>query len=246
MSASPQVGAVSRSGVGAAPQVGAAQQVGAAPPSGRTKVRKSERAAYDRSAIYAILDEALICHVGFVVDEQPYVIPTIHARVEDRLYIHGAAATRMLRVMRGGAPVCVTVTLLDGLVMARSAFHHSMNYRSVVVLGTAADVTDAGEKLNALQAIVEHIAPGRWADCRRPNSKELVRTQVLSLPISEASAKVRTGPPGDEAEDYDLGVWAGEIPLKLTASPPIDDPVLSSGIVAPDYAARYERGDRTA
>ena len=214
------------------------------PPSARTRVRKSERAVYDRSAIDAILDEALICHVGFVVDGQPYVIPTIHARVEDRLYIHGAAATRMLRVMRGGAPMCVTVTLLDGLVMARSAFHHSMNYRSVVVLGTATEVTDAGQKLNALQAIVEHIAPGRWADCRRPNSKELVRTQVLSLSVSEASAKVRTGPPVDEDEDYALGVWAGEIPLTLTASPPIDDPVLLSGVVVPDYAALYERGDR--
>jgi nitroimidazol reductase NimA-like FMN-containing flavoprotein (pyridoxamine 5'-phosphate oxidase superfamily) len=214
------------------------------PPSARTRVRKPERAVYDRSAIDAVLDEALVCHVGFVVDGQPYVIPTIHARVEDRLYIHGAAATRMLRVMRGGAPMCVTVTLLDGLVMARSAFHHSMNYRSVVVLGTATEVTDAGQKLNALQAIVEHIVPGRWADCRRPNSKELVRTQVLSLSVSEASAKVRTGPPVDEDEDYALGVWAGEIPLRLTASPPIDDPVLLSGIVAPDYAALYERGDR--
>src|SRR5919106_371600 len=196
--------------------------ISAGPPSVRTRIRKSDRASYDRAAIDAILDEALICHVGFAVEDQPFVIPMIHARVDDRLYFHGAPATRMLRVMRRGAPVCVTVTLLDGLVMARSAFHHSMNYRSVVVLGTATEVTDAGQKLNALQAIVEHIAPGRWADCRRPNSKELVRTQVLSLSVSEASAKVRTGPPVDENEDYALGVWAGEIPLRLTASPPID------------------------
>jgi uncharacterized protein len=212
-----------------------------APPSPRTRIRKSERAVYDRAAIDSILDEALTCHVGFVVDEQPYVIPTIHARIGDRLYIHGAPATRMLRVMRGGAQVCVTVTLLDGLVMARSAFHHSMNYRSVVVLGGAREVTDDGEKLDALHAIVEHIARGRWEDCRRPNSKELARTQVLRLPISEASAKARTGPPVDDDEDHDLDVWAGVIPLELKASQPVDDPRLRHGLRSPDYAVHYER-----
>lgn len=216
----------------------------AAPPSVRTRVRKSERAAYDRPAIDAILDEALICHVGFVVDGQPFVIPTIHARAGDRLFIHGARATRMLRVMRGEVPVCVTVTLLDGLVMARSAFHHSMNYRSVVVLGTASAITDDVEKLDALRSIVEHIAPGRWEDCRGPDTKEFAQTQVLSVPISEASAKVRTGPPIDEEDDYDLDVWAGVIPLRLMASAPVDDPLLAAGIAVPGYAVGYERGAR--
>ena len=215
--------------------------IGGAPPSPRTRVRKSDRAVYDRAVVAAILDEALFCHVGFVVDDQPYVIPTIHARVDDLLYIHGAPATRMLRAMRGGVPVCVTVTLVDGLVMARSAFHHSMNYRSAVVLGTATQVTDAGEKLEALEAIVEHVAPGRRAHCRAPNSKELAQTQVLSVPISEASAKVRTGPPVDDDDDLDLDVWAGVIPLKLAVAMPIDDPLLQAGIAAPDYAVRYER-----
>ena len=212
-----------------------------APTSSRTRVRKSERAVYDRTAIDAILDEGLICHVGFIVEGQPFVIPTIHARVEDRLYIHGAPATRMLRVMRGGSPVCVTVTLLDGLVMARSAFHHSMNYRSVVVLGGAREVTDASEKLDAIEAIVEHVARGRWMDCRHPNSKELAGTQVLSLPITESSAKMRTGPPIDDDGDHALDVWAGVIPMELTSSPPIDDPLLRPGIPTPEYAVRYER-----
>ena len=216
----------------------------ASAPSPRTSVRVADRGVYDRAAIDAILDEALICHVGFVADGQPFVMPTIHARIDDRLYVHGAAATRMLRVMRSGAPVCVTATLLDGLVMARSAFHHSMNYRSAVVLGTAVEVTDAEEKLTVFRAIVEHVAPGRWADCRRPSSKEFARTRVLSLPISEASAKVRSGPPVDDEDDYALGVWAGEIPLRLTALPPIDDPALPSGIPPPPYAVRYERDPR--
>jgi len=211
------------------------------PPSARTRVRKSERADYDRAVIDAILDEALTCHVGFAVDGQPYVIPTIHARIEDRLYVHGAPATRMLRVMRGGTPVCVTVTLLDGLVMARSAFHHSMNYRSVVVLGNATVVEDPDEKLAALRAIVEHIASGRWVDCRRPNPKELAQTQVLSVLVSEASAKVRTGPPVDDDADHDLDVWAGVIPLRLSASAPVPDPLLRPALTAPDYAVNYER-----
>lgn len=215
--------------------------ISAGPPSVRTRIRKSDRASYDRAAIDAILDEALICHVGFAVEDQPFVIPMIHARVDDRLYFHGAPATRLLRVMRRGAPVCVTVTLLDGLVMARSAFHHSMNYRSAVVLGTATEVTDAGEKLEALEAIVEHIAPGRREHCRAPNSKELAQTQVLLVPISEASAKVRTGPPVDDDEDHGLDVWAGVVPLRLEASAPIDDPLLRAGIAVPDYALRYER-----
>jgi uncharacterized protein len=165
------------------------------PPTPRTRVnRLPARGSYDRAAVYAILDEALSCHVGFVTDGQPFVIPTIHARIGDRLYVHGAMASRMLSVMSKGVPLCVTVTLVDGLVLARSAFHHSMNYRSVVILGTAQDVTDPEEKGRALDAIVEHVMPGRLAEVRAPNESELKRTRVLSLPIEEASAKIRTGP----------------------------------------------------
>jgi nitroimidazol reductase NimA-like FMN-containing flavoprotein (pyridoxamine 5'-phosphate oxidase superfamily) len=190
----------------------------------RTTVRRlPDRGVYDRDTIYAILDEALICHVGFVVDGQPFVIPTIHWRDGDTLYVHGSAASRMLRALRGGVDACVTVTILDGLVLARSAFNHSMNYRSVVVLGKAREVSDRDEKLRALDRLVNHITPERAAEVRPPNESELRQTIVLALPLSEASAKVRSGPPIDEEEDYALGVWAGVVPISMVKGEPIRD-----------------------
>ena len=208
----------------------------------RTTVRRlPKRAAYDRQTVYSILDEALICHVGFVVEGKPVVIPTIHARLNDRLYVHGSEASRMLRTLREGVDVCVTVTLLDGLVIARSAFHHSMNYRSVVVYGVATEVSDRGEKLTALETIVEHVVPGRSADARGPSEVELRGTIVLSLPLEEVSAKIRTGGPIDDDEDYALPIWAGEIPLNLTPGVPIGDSRLSPEVALPDYVARYRR-----
>jgi nitroimidazol reductase NimA-like FMN-containing flavoprotein (pyridoxamine 5'-phosphate oxidase superfamily) len=193
----------------------------------RTKVRRlPSRGAYDTETIYAILDEALICHVGFAVDGQPFVIPTIHWRDGDTLYFHGSAASRMLRTLRGGVDACVTVTLLDGLVMARSAFHHSMNYRSVVVFGKAREVADREEKLRALERLVEHIAPGRSAEVRGPSESELRQTLVLALPLHEASAKVRTGPPVDDVDDYKLPVWAGVVPISIVKGTPVEDVTL--------------------
>ena len=190
----------------------------------RTTVRRlSDRGVYDRQAIHAILDEALICHVGFVVDGQPVVIPTIHVRVGDTLYFHGSAASRMLRSLRNGVEACVTVTLLDGLVLARSAFHHSMNYRSVVVFGKGREVTDREEKLQALDALVDHVVPGRAAVVRAPNELEIKQTLVIALPLAEASAKVRTGPPVDDEADYALDVWAGVVPMALVKGEPIRD-----------------------
>jgi len=200
-------------------------------PTERTRLRRlPPRGVFERDAVYRILDEALTCHVGFVVDGQPYVIPTIHARVGDRLVLHGSAASRMLRTIAGGVPVCVTVTLVDGLVLARSAFHHSMNYRSVVVLGTAVAVTDEAERVAALEAIVEHVVPGRSREVRAPNAKELKATAVLALPLVEASAKVRTGGPIDDEEDLILPCWAGIIPLRLMPQAPIADTQLAAGI----------------
>ena len=185
-------------------------------PTQRTRVvREPQRAVYDRSAAYKILDEGFICHVGFVVDGQPFVIPTGYGRSGDNLYIHGSAASRMLRNLDKGVDVCVTVTLLDGIVLARSIFNHSMNYRSVVVLGTAVAVQDPEEKLKALRALSEHILPGRWAESRQPNEKELKATLVMRLPIEEFSAKVRQGPPIDDEEDYSFPTWAGVIPLEM-------------------------------
>jgi hypothetical protein len=200
-------------------------------PTQRSTIKRlPKRATYDSETVYQILDEGLVCHVGFVVDGQPYVIPTAYGRVEDRLYIHGSPASRMLRTLQEGIPVCVTVTLLDGLVLARSAFHHSMNYRSVVIFGTATIVSEPEEKLKALHAFTEHVVPGRWEEVRQPSRNELAGTLVLSLPIVEASAKVRTGPPIDDEADYSLPVWAGEIPLRLVAGVPVDDPRLQAGI----------------
>jgi len=191
------------------------------PPTARTQVKRHpERGEYDRATIHAILDEALICHVGFAVDGQTYVIPTIHARDGDMLYLHGSPASRMLKSIKQGIDVCVTATLLDGLVLARSVYNHSMNYRSVVVLGCANEVTDREEKLRAMECVVEHVVPGRWNEARRPNEKELRSTTILALPIEEASAKIRTGPPVDFEDDMELPVWAGVIPLDLQRGRP--------------------------
>jgi uncharacterized protein len=211
-------------------------------PSPRVRVRRlPKRAAYDRATIDPILDEALVCHLGFVVNGQPFVIPTLHARVGDRLYVHGSSASRMLGTLARGAPACVTVTLIDGLVLARSAFHHSINYRSVVLLGTATPVVDPDEKIEALQAVTNHIVPGRWDDVRPPTAQELKATSVLCLPLDEVSAKVRTGPPVDDDEDYALDVWAGVVPLALKAGAPVTDPLLKDGIRVPRYASSYRR-----
>ncbi len=211
-------------------------------PTARTRVvREPQRAIYDRAAAYQILDEGFICHVGFVSDGQPFVIPTGYGRVGDNLYIHGSAASRMLRHLDRGLPVCVTVTILDGLVLARSIFNHSMNYRSVVILGNAVLVDDPAEKLEALRLLSEHILPGRWVESRQPNEKELKATSVLRLPIDEFSAKVRQGDPIDDEEDYSFPTWAGVIPLEITAGDPINDPRLAEFTKTPTYAIRYSR-----
>jgi nitroimidazol reductase NimA-like FMN-containing flavoprotein (pyridoxamine 5'-phosphate oxidase superfamily) len=204
-------------------------------------VRSRERGRYDRDTINAIVDEALICHVGFSADGQPYVIPTTHARIDDQLYIHGSVGSRMLKNMRKGIPVCVTITLLDGLVLARSAFHHSMNYRSAVILGTAHEVTEEQEKRIAFDALVNHIVAGRAADVRPADTQELKATSVLRLPITEASAKVRRGPPIDAEEDYALKCWAGVLPMQLLPGHPIDDPRLEFGTPVPPAVAAYRQ-----
>jgi len=211
-------------------------------PTQRTTIhRMPTRATYDRVVVEAILDEGLYCHLGFTVDGQPYVIPTIHARADDRLYVHGSSASRMLRSLKTGVPMCVTVTILDGLVFARSAFHHSVNYRSVVVFGVALEVTDPQEKYDALKAVVDHVAPNRWDDVRRPTEQELKATSVLRLPLEEVSAKIRTGPPLDDEEDYLLPCWAGELPLRLTPQVPLPDPRLPSETSVPSYIRAYQR-----
>jgi uncharacterized protein len=211
-------------------------------PTERTKVRRlPDRGKYDSESVYGILDEAFICHVGFVVESQPYVIPTGFARVGDTLYIHGSAASRMLRTLADGVQVCVTVTLIDGIVMARSGFHSSMNYRSVVILGRATQVEGRDEKLAAMAAFSEQVMPGRWKDLRETTDAELKGTLVLSLPLKEVSAKVRSGPPKDDEVDYALPLWAGIVPLKLTAGNPINDPRLPTGIDPPGYARNYKR-----
>jgi uncharacterized protein len=211
-------------------------------PSARTRVvREADRGVYDRETVYRILDEGFLCHAGFVVDGQPFVIPTSYGRKDASLYIHGSAASRMLRQMKDGVPVCITVTLLDGLVLARSVFNHSMNYRSVVILGTATLVDDPQDKLAALQLLSEHILPGRWEDARQPNERELKQTSVLRVPIEEFSAKVRTGPPIDDEEDYSFPTWAGVVPLEMVAGKPIDDARLLPGTLVPGYAQRYTR-----
>jgi uncharacterized protein len=208
----------------------------------RTKLKRlPKRGHFDRETVYGILDEGFICHVGFAPEGQPFVIPTGYARVDDKLYIHGSQASRMLRTLSGGVEACVTVTIIDGLVLARSAFHHSMNYRSVVIFGCATLVEEREEKLAALLALSEHIIRGRWAEVREPTEQELKMTTVLSLPLVEASAKIRTGPPLDDEEDYALPVWAGVIPLRLEAGEPVADERLMRGIEVPAYAREYKR-----
>ena len=212
------------------------------PNQDRTRVRRlPERAVFDQGQIDAIVDEALICHVAFVHDDYPVVIPTIHARNGDVLYIHGSPAGRMLRNLKRGAQVCVNITIIDGLVMARAPFHSSMNYRSVVIFGEARFVADPDEKWEALRLITEHVAPGRWDDSRLPNDKETRATSVLALPMDEASAKVRTGPPDDDEADYELPLWAGVVPLQMVAGQPVDDPDLRVQVAVPDYLAHYRR-----
>jgi nitroimidazol reductase NimA-like FMN-containing flavoprotein (pyridoxamine 5'-phosphate oxidase superfamily) len=204
-------------------------------------VREPQRAVYDRESIDKMLDEAFVCHVGFSVAGQPYVIPTMFARVGDAIYFHGSAASRMLRNLSDGLAVCITVTLTDGLVLARSVFNHSMNYRSVVALGKATLVDSPEEKLEALHAFTEKIVPGRWNDARQPSEKELKATSILRLPLTEVSAKVRSGPVEDDVPDYALSVWAGIVPLRLTAGAPIRDERCDPAIPAPAYATRFER-----
>lgn len=201
------------------------------PPTDRAIVRRNaKRAAYDREVVHAILDEGLVAHVGFVADGQPFVIPMAYARVGETLYLHGAAAGRLMRALAGGVEACLTVTHLDGLVLARSAFHHSMNYRSVVVFGQASIVEDESAKRDALQALTEHLTPGRWEVARPPSAAEIAGTLVLALPITEASAKVRAGGPLDDEADYALPVWAGVVPLRLTMAAPVPDERLVEGI----------------
>jgi nitroimidazol reductase NimA-like FMN-containing flavoprotein (pyridoxamine 5'-phosphate oxidase superfamily) len=212
-------------------------------PTARTRVvREAHRGVYDRETVYRILDEGFLCHVGFVADGQPFVIPTSYGRKDANLYVHGSAASRMLRNMKTeGVSVCITVTLLDGLVLARSIFNHSMNYRSVVVLGKASLVDDPEEKLAALRVLSEHILPGRWDDSRQPNERELKQTSVLRLPIEEFSAKVREGPAIDDEEDMSFPTWAGVLPLEMKPGIPIRDEQLSPERDVPDYVRRYSR-----
>lgn len=212
-------------------------------PTTRTQVKRlPKRAAYDRETVFKILDEAFVCHVGFVADGQPFVIPTNFGRSGETIYLHGSAASRMLRTLGEGVPVCVTVTLTDGLVLARSAFHHSVNYRSVVVLGTARLVEDPSEKMEALRLFTEHIMKGRWEEIRWPTEQELKATTVLALPLLEVSAKVRTGGPIDDEEDYSLPVWAGVLPLAVVPALPIADARLPAGTDIPPYLKGYRRG----
>lgn len=208
----------------------------------RTRMQRlPKRGHYDRETIHRILDEALICHVGFVEHGQPFVIPINFARVEDTIVLHGAKASRLLKHIEAGNPICIEATIVDGLVLARSVFHHSVNYRSVVLFGTGKAVTEEQEKMAALEAVTEHLIPGRWKEARLPNRKELHATRVVSIQIDEASAKIRVGPPGDEAEDYSLPVWAGLLPLQEKPLAPIRDEVQSDAVRLPDYIAGYSR-----
>jgi len=206
-----------------------------------TLKRLPKRGSHERETINQILDEGFICHIGFVIDGQPFVIPTGYARVDDQLIVHGSQASRMLRALKTGIDMCVTVTLIDGLVLARSAFHHSMNYRSVVIFGRATLIENREDKIAALFALSEHIIRDRWADVREPNEVELQQTTVLSLTLAEASAKIRTGPPLDDEEDYAMNVWAGVLPLRMTTDSPIADPRLPDDIDLPPYITDYTR-----
>ncbi|HEX8338290.1 MAG TPA: pyridoxamine 5'-phosphate oxidase family protein [Pyrinomonadaceae bacterium] len=216
-------------------------------PTARTTLRRlPKRGSFERETVYGILDEGFVCHVGFVVEGQPFVIPTAYGRKGDVLYIHGARASRMQKALAAGTDVCVTVTLVDGLVLARSAFHHSINYRSVVVFGRPRVVESEEEKNAALEAFTEHVMPGRWADVRWPTSQELAATTVLAIRLSEASAKVRTGPPIDDEEDYVLPVWAGVLPLGVEPGEPVADPRLPAGTPVPGYVERFDLSERNA
>jgi nitroimidazol reductase NimA-like FMN-containing flavoprotein (pyridoxamine 5'-phosphate oxidase superfamily) len=207
----------------------------------RTELRRiPDRGSHDWGAINQILDAGFLAHVGFCVDGQPFVIPTLYGRDGEKLYLHGSAASRMLRELETGIPACVTVTLVDGLVLARSAFDHSMNYRAVVAFGSARKVADPGQKVKSLRIISEHLIAGRWADVRGPSEKELKATTVLEFSIEEASSKVRSGPPLDDESDYGLPVWAGILPLEMKSRPPIPDDRLIKGVTLPDYVRRYD------
>ena len=209
----------------------------------RNQVRRmAKRGKYDKDSVYRILDEGSLCHIGFVADGQPFVIPTLFARLDDAIYVHGSQISRMLKTLSQGIELCLSVTLVDGLVLARSAFHHSMNYRSVVIFGRATIIEDKETKVAALFAFSEHVIAGRWAEVREPTQNELTATTVLSLELAEASAKVRGGPPLDDEEDYSLPVWAGVIPLHLAAGEPIKDPRLPADIETPSYTLNYKRG----
>lgn len=211
-------------------------------PTDRTQVRRlPERGKYDRETVYSILDEASICHVGFVAEGRPVVIPTLFGRDGDRIYIHGSAASRMLKAMAEGVDICVTVTLVDGLVLARSAFHSSMNYRSVVIFGKATLIDDVDEKVRALAIFSEHLLPGRWAEIREPSEKELKGTSVLAIDLKEVSAKVRTGGPKDDEEDYALDVWAGVVPIEHRFGAPVPDERLRAEIRVPDYVEKLKK-----
>lgn len=207
-----------------------------------TLKRRPARGSYDRTLVHSILDEGLVCHIGFTVDGQPYVVPTTYARSGDRIYIHGSVASRMLRNLASGVPLCFTVTLLDGLVLARSAFHHSMNYRSVMIFGVAREVTEPAERQRAFEAVVNHIVPGRFSETRAPDDQEIKATSVLALEITEASAKVRSGPVSDAEEDYALPYWAGVLPLRLMPQPIIPDDRLAPGTPVPPQVLAYRRG----
>jgi uncharacterized protein len=211
-------------------------------PTERTQVKRlPKRGKYERETVFAILDAGFVCHVGFTVDGQPYVIPTNYGRSGDTLYLHGSAASRMLRTLSEGVPMSVTVTHVDGLVLARSAFHHSVNYRSVVILGTARLVTEPEEKMEALRVFTEHVMKGRWDDVRQPTEQELKATTVLALPLEEVSAKVRTGGPIDDEADYTLPVWAGVLPLETVAKEPLADPQRKNNPAVPEYLKKYSR-----
>ena len=225
-----------------ADEAGPARADDAYPVTPRTQVRRrAQRGRYDRASVHAILDEGLVCHVGFVADGEPFVIPTADARAGETLYLHGSPASQMLRSLAGGLPVCVTVTLVDGIVLARSAFHHSMNYRSVVAYGHPREVTDPDEKDRAQAALVDHVARGRAQDARMPNQRELEQTTILAIELEEVSAKVRTGPPNDAAEDLELPVWAGVLPLRVVPGEPEPAPDLRPGLDTPDYVTAYRR-----
>jgi nitroimidazol reductase NimA-like FMN-containing flavoprotein (pyridoxamine 5'-phosphate oxidase superfamily) len=214
---------------------------GAIAPTARTRVKRlRQRASYDRDAIYSILDSTLVCHVGFAIDSQPYVIPTLHVRIDDRLYIHGSAASRMLGAAAEGTPIAVTVTHIDGLVLARSAFHHSVNYRSAVILGVATLVTVPAEKFAVMKGLIDHVAPGRWDSIRHPNEKELAATSVLSIPIVEASAKIRSGDPIDDEADYALPIWCGQVPITTSTLTPVADARLDASTPMPAHVSEYQ------